>query len=65
VRANVAETYRSAPAGRTGAVASIAMARGAIIWASDWDREHLIPDPNRLLTGRAMADPPLSGVGAR
>jgi hypothetical protein len=47
VRANVAETSRSAPAGRAGAVAPIARARGAIIGASDCDREHLFPIPNR------------------
>jgi len=28
-----------------GPGASISRARGAIIGASDWDREHLIPDP--------------------
>jgi hypothetical protein len=45
VRANVAETSRWAAPGTTGAGATIARARGAIIGAPDCDREHLIPDP--------------------
>jgi hypothetical protein len=42
-----AEASRSAAAGRAGAVAPIARARGAVVGASDWDREHLFPIPIR------------------
>ena len=52
--------------GTTGAGATIASARGAIIGASDWDREHLIPDPNPPVIGCAdhKTDAARAGAGA-
>ena len=44
--------FQVAVTGRAGAVPSDARATGAILGASDWDREHLIPDPKPPLPPR-------------
>jgi hypothetical protein len=66
-----AEASRSPAAGRAGAGTSIARARGAIIGASDWDRERFFPIPISscykfaMPTGETMATAGENGHGAQ